>query len=105
VVRGDVHAITLPRRRGRVQHGRRYAVIVQADDLLALSTIVICPTSSAAPSASFHPEIALGDEPTRVLCEMVGAVDARALGDQVGHLSLDEVGAVDEALALVLALS
>ncbi len=105
MVRGDVHSITLPRRRERVQHGRRYAVIVQADDLLALSTVVICPTSTSAPSASFHPEIALGDEPTRVLCEMVGAVDARALGDQVAQLSLDEVRAVDEALTLVLGLS
>lgn len=105
MVRGDAHSITLPRRRGRVQHGRRYAVIVQADDLLALSTVVICPTSTSAPPASFHPEIALGDERTRVLCEMVGAVDARAIGDQVGHLSLDEIQAVDEALALVLSLS
>jgi mRNA interferase MazF len=105
VVRGDVHAITLPRGRGRVQHGRRFAVIVQADDLLALATVVICPTSTSAPPASFHPEIALGDEPTRVLCEMVGAVDARALGNQVAHLSVDEVSAVDEALALVLGLS
>ena len=43
VVRGDVHAITLPRKRRHVQGGRRYAVIVQADDLLALSTVVICP--------------------------------------------------------------
>lgn len=105
MVRGDVHAITLPRRRGRVQHGSRYAVIVQADDLLALSTVVICPTSSSAPPASFHPDITFGDEATRVLCEMVGAVDARALGDQVGQLSVDEARAVDEALALVLGLS
>ena len=105
MVRGDVHSITLPPRRGRVQHGRRYAVIVQADDLLALSTVVICPTSGSAPAATFHPEITLGDEPTRVLCEMVGAVDARALGDQVAHLSLDEISGVDEALALVLGLS
>lgn len=105
MVRGDVHSITLPHRRGRVQHGRRYAVIVQADDLLALSTVIICPTSTSAPPASFHPEIALGDEPTRVLCEMVGAVDVRALGDQVAHLSLDETRAIDEALALVLGLS
>ncbi len=59
MVRGDVHSISLPRRRGRVQHGRRYAVIVQADDLLALSTVVICPTSISAPAASFHPEIAV----------------------------------------------
>lgn len=104
MVRGDVHAITLARRRGRVQHGRRYAVIVQADDLLALSTVVICPTSSSAPPASFHPEITIGDEPTRVLCEMVGAVDARALGDQVGHLTLDEMRSIDDALLLVLGL-
>jgi mRNA interferase MazF len=80
VVRGDVHAITLPRRRGRVQHGRRYAVIVQADDLLALSTVVICPTSSSTPAASFHPEVEVAGDQTRVMCEMVGAVDARALG-------------------------
>jgi len=48
--------------------------------------------------------IAIGDEPTRVLCEMVGAVDARALGDQVGHLTLDEGRAIDDALRLVLGL-
>jgi len=105
VVRGDVHAIALPRRRGRVQYGPRYAVIVQSDDLLALSTVVICPTSLSAPPASFHPQISLGGETTSVLCEMVGAVDARALGDQVAHLSMDEIRAVDEALQLVLDLA
>lgn len=105
MVRGDVHAISLSRRRGRVQGGNRYAVIVQADDLLALSTIVICPTSQSAQAASFHPEIALDDEPTRVLCEMAGAVDARRLGSRIGHLSMDELAAVDDALALVLGLS
>lgn len=102
MVRGDVLAVTMPRGRGRVQHGRRYAVIVQADDLLTLSTIVICPTSTSAPSASFHPEIELGRERTLVLCEMVGAVDVRNLGPEVGHLSHDELRAVDDALSLVL---
>ena len=104
MVRGDVHAITLPRRRGAVQHVPRYAVIVQADDLLGLSTVVICPTSTSAPVASFHPEIALGDQPTRVLCEMIGAVDARALGRRAGHLTFDEIRNVDEGLLLVLNL-
>jgi mRNA interferase MazF len=104
VVRGDVHAITLARGRGRVQHGRRYAVIVQADDLLPLSKVVICPTSTSTPAASFHPEIAIDDEPTRVMCEMVGAVDARALGEEVGQLTLDEIRSVDDALRLVLDL-
>lgn len=104
MVRGDVHEIVLPRRRGRVQHGRRYALIVQADDLLALSTVVICPTSQSTPPASFHPEVSIGDEATRVMCEMVGAVDARALGKQVGYLTLEEMRAVDDALLLVLDL-
>jgi mRNA interferase MazF len=79
-------------------------VIVQADDLLALSTIVICPTSQSTPPASFHPEISVGEASTRVMCEMIGAVDARALGERVGHLTLDEMRNVDDALALVLDL-
>jgi mRNA interferase MazF len=87
-----------------VQYGRRYVVIVQADDLLALSTVVVCPTSTTAPGASFHPEIELGAERTRVLCEMVGAVDARNLGTQIGHLTYDELRDVDDALLLVLGL-
>ena len=104
MVRGDVHAITLRRGRGRVQHGQRYAVVVQADDLLALSTVVVCPTSASAPAASFHPEVELGDERTRVLCEMVGAVDARNLGKHIVHLAYDELRSVDEGLSLVLGL-
>jgi mRNA interferase MazF len=104
VVRGDVHAIAMPRRRGRVQHGRRYAVIVQADELLALSTVVVCPTSQSTPPASFHPEMSIGDEQTRVMCEMVGAIDARALGEQVAHLAPEEIASVDDALLLVLDL-
>ena len=104
MVRGDVHEITLPRGRGRVQHGRRFAVIVQAQDLLALSTVVICPTSASAPAASFHPSIDVAGEATRVMCEMVGAVDARVLGDRVGHLTHPEMLAVEDALSLVLDL-
>ena len=105
MVRGDIHAIKLPSKRGHVQSGRRYAVIVQADDLLALSTVVICPTSRSAFSASFHPEVAIEGQPTQVLCEMVGAVDTRALGEQVGHLAHDELRAVEEAILLVLELA
>ena len=104
MVRGDVHAITLPSGRGLVQHGRRYAVIVQADDLLALSTVVVCPTSASTPPASFHPVVTIGGGSTRVMCEMVGVVDARALGEQVGHLASGALRDVDDALALVLDL-
>lgn len=105
MVRGDVQAIDLPKKRGHVQRGPRYAVIVQADDLLALSTVVVCPTSCSAPPASFHPEVTIDGAPTQVLCEMVGAVDGRAIGEHVAHLSLEELHAVEEGLQLVLDLT
>jgi len=104
VVRGDVYRVKLPSKRGHVQQGRRYAVIVQADDLLTLSTVVVCPTSASAFPASFHPEVSVSGHPTQVLCEMVGSIDARALGQRVGHLMHDELRAVEDALTLVLDL-
>jgi len=79
--------------------------VVQADDLLALSTVIICPTSRSTPPASFHPEIQLDEATTRVMCEMVGAVDIGNLGDRVGHLTFAEMAAVDDALGLVLNLN
>lgn len=79
-------------------------MVVQSDDLLTLSTVAVCPTSNSAPGASFHPKIMLGTEPTQVLCEMIGVVDARALGERVGHLTTEEIGAVENALMMVLDL-
>jgi mRNA interferase MazF len=79
-------------------------VVVQNDGLLAMSTIAICPTSQSVRPASYRPEIELKGDRTHVLCEMVGHVDARRLGDRVGHLSLDEIDAVDDALKLILSL-
>jgi mRNA-degrading endonuclease toxin of MazEF toxin-antitoxin module len=38
------------------------------------------------------------------MCEMVGAVDTRALGERVQQLTLAEMHAVDDALELVLDL-
>lgn len=104
MLRGDVHAINLPSGRGRAQSGRRYAVVVQADGLTGRSTVVVCPTSQSVRPASFRPEIELGDDRTHVLCEMVGHIDARRLGEQIGHLSHEEISAVDDALRLVLDL-
>ena len=38
------------------------------------------------------------------MCEMVGAVDSRVLGEHVAHLTRDEIRMVDEALEPVLDL-
>lgn len=105
MVRGDVHAVNLPGKRGRAQGGSRYAVIVHNDRLLNMSTVLICPTSRSVRPASYRPQVDLEEGKTHVLCEMVGHVDTGRLGDQVGHLSREEIAAVDEALGLVLDLS
>lgn len=94
----------LPARRGREQAAARYAVIVQADELLALSTAIVAPTSRSAAPATFRPAIVLKDQTTRVLVEQLRAIDIERLGESAGRLSAAEQRAVDEALALVLGL-
>ena len=105
MVRGEVFRLRVPRgTRGPEQRGTRYAVIVQADELLALSTVLVSPTSSSAPPRSFRPTIELGGSPTRVLVEQTTAISPDRLGASVGRLSTSELRDVDNALELVLGL-
>lgn len=67
--------------------------------------MLVAPTSQSAPAASFRPEIDIAGRPTRVMVEQLRALDVRRLDDIEGHLSASEMRGVDEALALVLALS
>jgi mRNA interferase MazF len=105
MVRGEVYRLPAPRRTvGREQRGARYAVIVQADELLGLSTALVSPTSTSAQPASFRPAIALKDGTTRVLVEQTTVVDPQRLGASAGRLQASELRGVDEALAVVLGL-
>ena len=90
--------------RGREQRGTRYGVVVQADEFLGMSTVLVAPTSTSAGAATFRPLISLESGETRVMVEHTAAVDLQRLGKSVGRLDADELGAVDEALALVLGL-
>lgn len=104
MLRGDVFRFKLPRGVGHEQHGDRFGVIVQADELLPRSVVLVAPTSRSARPASFRPEIEVDGGVTRVLVEQVGAVDAQRLGDLAGHLTREELWGVDEALITVLGL-
>lgn len=104
-MRGDVFRVNAPRdARGHEQTGRRYAVVVQADELAILSTWMVAPTSTSARPATFRPEIEVDGRRTRVLAEQASAVDPSRLGEHVGHLGIDELRAVDAALRLVMNL-
>lgn len=105
MVRGEIVRLPSPRRaRGHEQRGARYAVVVQADELLGPGTMLVCPTSTSALSASFRPAIMVEGRATRVLVEQTTVVDPRRLGRSAGRLEASELRAVDEALALVLGL-
>lgn len=55
--------------------------------------------------ASFRPEIEVGGTVTRVLVEQLGAVDIQRLGKRVGHVTVEEIWALDDALSTVLGLN
>jgi mRNA interferase MazF len=105
MVRGEIVRLSAPRQaRGHEQHGVRPGVIVQADELLGLSTVLVAPTSRSAAPASFRPLIEVAQTPTRVLTDQLRVCDARAITGTLGHLAYSELEALDDALALVLGL-
>lgn len=75
--RGEVYRFRVPKGLGHEQRGERYGVVVQADELLPRSAVLV---------------------------EQLGAVDVQRLGKRVGLLDADEMWAVDEALMTVLGL-
>ncbi len=102
MTRGDIFRVRLAK--GHEQRGPRYAVIVQADELLGLSTAIVAPTSRSAAPATFRPTIEVAGEATRVLVEQLRAVDLDRLEQHAGRLTAEEQRGVDAALELVLAL-
>lgn len=102
--RGDIHELRSPRGKGHEQQGRRFGVVIQADEFLPRSVVIVAPTSQSARAATFRPQIEIKDEPTRVLIEQLGAVDTSRLGKLVGHVAPAEQWEIDDALRLILNL-
>jgi mRNA interferase MazF len=99
-----VYEFRPPKGRGHEQRGRRFGVVVQANELLPRSVVLVAPTSRSARPASFRPEIEIEGEATRVLVEQVGAVDAGRLGGLAGRVTPEQQWGIDEALLTVLGL-
>ncbi|MGH9227651.1 MAG: type II toxin-antitoxin system PemK/MazF family toxin [Acidimicrobiales bacterium] len=104
MLRGDVYRFKIPRGVGHEQHGDRFGVVVQADEMLPRSVVLVAPTSRSARAASFRPEIDVAGDLTRVLVEQVGAVDVQLLGNLAGHVSREELWGIDDALLTVFGL-
>lgn len=101
-MRGEVYRLAA-RGKGHEQRGRRYAVVIQPE-WLSLSTWIVAFTSTSARPTSFRPPVVISGHPALVVCDQLATVDLRRLTEAVGFLTVDELGRVDEALALVLDL-
>ena len=99
-----MYRFRVPKGVGHEQQGERFGVVVQADEMLPRSVVLVAPTSRSARPASFRPEVEVGGDSTRVLVEQVGAVDVQRLGRRSGVLSVEELWSVDDALLTVLGL-
>lgn len=102
---GEIYRVWLPASRGREQAAPGFAIIVQAEELLGLSTAIVAPTSRSAAPATFRPEIVIDGEPTRVMLEQLRAVDVERLDSPAGRLTSSEQLEVDQVLTLVLGLN
>lgn len=80
-------------------------MVLQADELAALSTWIIAPTSTRAARRSFRPPIEIDGTPTSIVVDQMTAIDhIGRLGEFAGRLSGAELAAVDEAMRVVLGL-
>ncbi|MGH3614465.1 MAG: type II toxin-antitoxin system PemK/MazF family toxin [Pseudonocardia sp.] len=106
-MRGDLYRLRAPREaRGHEQHGARFAVVLQADELSALSTWIVAPTSTRASERSFRPAIDIDGTVTRIVVDQMTAVDhLSCLGDFAGRLSAAELIEVDRATRVVMGLT
>ena len=102
--RGEVYRFRVPKGVGHEPMGERFGVVVQADEFLPRSVVLVAPTSRSARPASFRPEIEVAEDIARVLVEQVGAVDVQRLGKRVGVLTAEERWSVDDTLMTVLGL-
>jgi mRNA interferase MazF len=102
MIRGEL--FRLPAAEGPDEDLGRYAIVVQADELLGLDGVLVAPASTEVRPASFRPTIELDGMPIRVLVEQTTVIDPKLLGKPLRHLDPHELRAVDEALALVLGL-
>lgn len=107
ITRGDIFYINKFPTYGSEQHPGRPAVIVSNDSCNAHSPVVevvylTCQKKKPLPT---HVPITSTGVDSTALCEQISPVDIDRVGDLIGHLTDDEMRAVDQALMISLGLN
>lgn len=108
--RGDIYFVRLDNRTGSEQSGTRPAVILQNDVGNSCSpTLIIATLTSKTEKKVTQPTHCLvepeGLEPSIVQAEQIFTIDKSRVKRFVGHLTPEEMGRVDDAVKISLALN
>jgi mRNA interferase MazF len=107
VKRGDIIRIVLQGDFGKP----RPAVIIQADDFTDIPSLTVLPFSTDLRDV---PSIRITIEPnatngllqrSQIMVDKIATVSLKKVGQQIGHLSTDDMAAVDRVLAVFLGLA
>lgn len=102
--KGDIVRLSPPKSDGHEQQRSRFGVVLQSDALAPLSTVLVAPTSPSALQTHFRPIITIERESTKVLVEQLVAIDVGRANECVGRVSVEDMWAINDALALVVGL-
>lgn len=108
--RGDIYFVRLDSRTGSEQSGTRPAVILQNDVGNSCSpTLIVATLTSKTEKKAAQPTHCLveleGLEPSIVQAEQIFTIDKSRVKRFVGHLTPEEMGRVDDAVKISLALN
>lgn len=108
--RGDIYFVRLDNRTGSEQSGTRPAVILQNDVGNSCSpTLIVATLTSKTEKKAAQPTHCLveleGLEPSIVQAEQIFTIDKSRVKRFVGHLTPEEMGRVDDAVKISLALN
>ena len=108
--RGDIYFVRLDNRTGSEQSGTRPAVILQNDVGNSCSpTLIVATLTSKTEKKAAQPKHCLveleGLEPSIVQAEQIFTIDKSRVKRFVGHLTPEEMGRVDDAVKISLALN
>jgi len=104
--RGDIVTVALPGAYGKP----RPAVVIQADLLDALDSVVICPLTSDIRDLAVRPTIepapsnGLGVT-SQVMADKISTVPRSKAGPTLGRLSREQLVAVERALLVVVGIA
>ncbi len=104
--RGQIYFVNMTEAVGSEQTGNRPAVIVSNNTGNLFSTIVevVFLTTKKKPDLPTHVLIDSAKSQSVALCEQIQTVDKKRLSQYIGTVSRQEMGMIDQALAVSLSL-